>query len=106
MFKILENNQSENTPEINTEIDTENVNSLNLDQIDENAIISEPNIKIDETQQALDSVRDAVSQSLNKSDNENEKNANESKEITNDTSEIISKAVSYTHLTLPTILLV
>ena len=86
-----ENNQSESISEINTEIDIENVNSQNQDQINENEIISEPNIKIDETQQALDSVRDAVSQSLNKSDNENEKIANESKEITNDTSEIISK---------------
>ena len=86
-----ENNQSESIAETNTEIDIENVNSQNQDQIDENEIISEPNIKIDETQQALESVRDAVSQSLNKSDNENEKIANESKEITNDTSEIISK---------------
>ena len=86
-----ENNQSESIAETNTEIDIENVNSQNQDQINENEIISEPNIKIDETQQALESVRDAVSQSLNKSDNENGKNANESKEILNDTSEIISK---------------
>ena len=86
-----EDNQSESITETNTEIDIETVNSQNQDQIDENEIISEPNIKIDETQQALDSVRDAVSQSLNKSNNENDKNTNESKEITNDTSEIISK---------------
>ena len=86
-----ENNQSESITETNTEIDIENVNSKNQDQIDEDEIISEPNAKIDETQQALESVRDAVSQSLNKSDNENGKNANESKEILNDTSEIISK---------------
>ena len=86
-----EDNQSESITETNTEIDIETVNSQNQDQIDENEIISEPNIKIDETQQALDSVRDAVSQSLNKSDNENGKNANESKEVPNDTSEIISK---------------
>ena len=86
-----ENNQSENTPETNTEIDTENVNSQNQDQIDENEIISNNDTKIDETQQALDSVRDAVSQSLNQSNNENEKIANESKEIPNDISEIISK---------------
>ena len=86
-----ENNQSESIAETDTEIDIENVNSQNQDQINENEIISEPNIKIDETQQALESVRDAVSQSLNKSDNENGKNANESTEILNDTSEIISK---------------
>ena len=67
-----ENNQSESIAETNTEIDIENVNSQNQDQINENEIISEPNIKIDETQQALESVRDAVS------------------------------PVSYTHLTLPT----
>ena len=86
-----ENNQSESIAETDTEIDIENVNSQNQDQINGNEIISEPNAKIDETQQALESVRDAVSQSLNKSDNENGKNANESKEILNDTSEIISK---------------
>ena len=86
-----EDNQSESITETNTEIDIETINSQNQDQIDENEIISEPNIKIDETQQALDSVRDAVSQSLNKVDNENEKNANESKEVPNDTCEIISK---------------
>ena len=86
-----ENNQSENTTETNTEIDTENVNSLNQDQIDENEIISDPNTKIGQTQQALESVRDAVSQSLNKSDNDNGKIENKSKEILNDTSESISK---------------
>ena len=86
-----ENNQSDNITEISSEIDTENVNSENQDQIEENEIISDTDTKIDETQQALDSVRDAVSQSLNQSNNNNEKIANESKEIPNDISEIISK---------------
>jgi len=86
-----ENNQSDNIIETSSEIDTENVNIQNQDQIDKNEIISDTDTKIDETQQALDSVRDAVSQSLNQSNNENEKIANESKETQNDISEIISK---------------
>ena len=86
-----ENNQSDKITEISSEIDTENVNSENQDQIEENEIISDTDTKIDETQQALDSVRDAVSQSLNQSNNNNEKIVSESKEIPNDISEIISK---------------
>ncbi|MFL2818546.1 MAG: FliH/SctL family protein [Candidatus Puniceispirillales bacterium] len=86
-----ENNQSEKLTKMNTEADIENVNSENVDQSDKNEIILEPNTNIDETQQALESVRDAVSQSLNKSDNENDKISNESKDTPNDISEIISK---------------
>ena len=86
-----ENNQSEIITETNSEIDIHNVNSQNQDQLDENEIISEPNNKIEETQQALESVRDAVSQSLNKSDKENEETSNESNEISNDIYENISK---------------
>ncbi len=85
-----EKDQSENITETNSEIDIENVNNQNQDETGENEIVLEPNIKIDETQQALDSVRDAVSQSLNKSDNENG-NLNETKEIQNDVSIIVSK---------------
>ncbi len=85
-----ENNQSENIIKTNMEIDVENVKIQNQDQIDENEIISDTNIKIDETQQALASVRDAVSQSLNKSEDENSEILNKSKEITKDNSEIIS----------------
>ena len=85
-----ENNQSENTTETNKEIHSENINNQNQDETDENEIISDPKIDIDETKQALESVRDAVSQSLNKSDNENG-NFNENKEIQNDVSEVISK---------------
>ncbi len=84
-----ENYQLENMTDANTEI--ENFNSQIKDQIDENEIISETDDKIDETQQALESVRDAVSQSLNKSDNENENNSNENKDISNEVSENISK---------------
>ncbi len=84
-----ENAQSENLTGTNAEI--ENVNSQIQDQIDENEIISKPNTEIDETQQALESVRDAVSQSLNSSDNENDHISNESKETLGDISEIISK---------------
>ena len=86
-----ENNQLENTKETNTEIDAENINSQSQDEIDKNELISESNIKIDETQQALDSVRDAVSQSLNKNDQENDKISNENEEVSNDISGIISK---------------
>ena len=84
-----ENNQSENLTDSNTKIG--NVNSQIKDQLDENEIISETDNKIDETQQALESVRDAVSQSLNKSHNEYENSANESKDIPNEVSENISK---------------
>ena len=59
--------------------------------LNEDKIILKPNTGIDETQQALESVRDAVSQSLNKSDNENDHISNESKETPGDISEIISK---------------
>jgi len=79
-----ENNELENITKTNTEIDIENLDGQN--QTDENEIISEPDIKVEETKQALESVRDAVSQSLNKSDD-----GNENKELSNDTSEIISK---------------
>ena len=72
-------------------MDTENINSQNQDQIDENEISSNTDTKIDETKQALDSVRDAVSQSLNKNDNENCKIITENKEIPKDISETISK---------------
>ena len=85
-----ENNQSENTTEINADVDIDNINSQNQDEIDKNELILESNIKIDETQQALESVRDAVSQSLNKSDNKNS-NFNDNKEIQNDVSGNISK---------------
>tara|TARA_B100001093_G_scaffold513167_1_gene584512 strand:- start:195 stop:1244 length:1050 start_codon:yes stop_codon:yes gene_type:complete len=86
----IENNESENITETNIEIDTENINSQNQDEINENKIISDTDIKVDETQQALESVRDAVSQSLNKIENENG-NLNENKEIQNDVSDIIAK---------------
>ncbi len=86
-----ENNQSENTTEANVEIDTENINSQNQDYVDKNEISLDTDTMIDETKQALDSVRDAVSQSLNKNDNENNKIIIENKEIPNDISEIISK---------------
>ncbi len=86
-----ENNRLENTTEANVEIDTENINSQNQDQIDENEISSDTDTKIEETKQALDSVRDAVSQSLNNNDNENSKIITENKEIPNDISETISK---------------
>ncbi len=82
-----ENNQSENTKES----DLENIKSQNQDEIDGNEINLEPNINIDETQQALDSVRDAVSQSINKSDNENGNITNENKEVQNDVYNTISK---------------
>tara|TARA_B100001057_G_scaffold490629_1_gene579299 strand:+ start:176 stop:1234 length:1059 start_codon:yes stop_codon:yes gene_type:complete len=86
-----EKNQSENTTEIKTEIDLENVKSQNQVKIDRNEINLEPNINIDETQQALDSVRDAVSQSINKSDNENGEITNENKEVPNEVYNTISK---------------
>ena len=86
-----ENNQSENTTEIKTEIDLENVKSQNQDEIDGNKINLEANINIGETQQALDSVRDAVSQSINKSDKEDGKIKNENKEVPNDVYNSISK---------------
>ena len=84
-----DNNLSENMTNSNTEIG--NVNSQIKDQLDENEIISQTNNKIDETQQALESVRDAVSQSLNKRNNENENNANENKDIPYEVYENISK---------------
>jgi flagellar biosynthesis/type III secretory pathway protein FliH len=73
----------------NTEIG--NVNNQIKDQIDESEIISDSNNKVDETKQALESVREAVSQSLNKSDNGNGNISNESKDITSEISESISK---------------
>jgi len=85
-----ENNKSENSTETITEIDNENINSQNQDEIDENEIMSELNTKNEETQQALESVRDAVSQSINKSDNENG-NLIANKENQNDISNIISQ---------------
>ena len=84
-----ENNQSDNMTDSNTEIG--NVNNQIKDQIDESEIISASDNKIDETQQALESVRNAVSQSINKSDNENENISNESKDIPIEVSENISK---------------
>ncbi len=84
-----EDNQSDNMTVSNTEIG--NVNNQIKGQIDESEIISDSNNKIDETQQALESVRDAVSQSLNKSDNENENISNESKDIPIEVSKNISK---------------
>ena len=87
----IENNQSENITEMNSDIDNKNYNNQNHDQSDNNEIISEVDIKVDETKQALDSVRNAVSQSLNKSDEENNKISNENKEVSNDISGIISK---------------
>ncbi len=84
-----ENNQLKNITDTNTEI--ENINSQIQNEIDESEIISEQNTKIDETKQALESVRDAVSQSLNKSDNANENILNESKDISIEVSENISK---------------
>ena len=86
----VENNQSENMTEMNSEIDNENFKNENNDQLD-NEIISEEDINVDETKQALDSVRDAVSQSLNKSNEGNDKISNENKEVSNDISETISK---------------
>ena len=84
-----ENNQSDNITDSNTEIG--NVNNQIKDQIDESEIISESDNKIDETQQALESVRNAVSQSINNSDTANENISNESKDISIEVSENISK---------------
>ena len=84
-----ENNQSDNMIDSNTEIG--NVNNQIKDQIDESETILESDNKIDETQQALESVRNAVSQSINKSDNENENISNKSKDVPIEVSENISK---------------
>ena len=84
-----ENNQSDNMTDSNTEIG--NVNNQIKDQIDESEIISGSDNKIDETQQALESVRNAVSQSINNSDTANENISNESKDISIEVSENISK---------------
>ncbi len=84
-----ENTQSHNMTDSNTEIG--HVNNQIKDQIDESETISESDNKIDETQQALESVRNAVSQSINKSDNENENISNKSKDVPIEVSENISK---------------
>ena len=84
-----ENNQSDNMTDSNTEIG--NVNNQIKDQIDESEIISASDNKIDETQQALESVRNAVSQSINNSDTSNENISNESEDISIEVSENISK---------------
>ncbi len=84
-----ENNKLENIQETDVEIDKENASNQNQDQPDKSEIIAELNTDNEETQQALESVRDAVSKSLKKSDLDNE-NSIESKEIPTDISEIIS----------------
>mgnify|MGYP001197930188 CR=1 FL=1 len=85
-----ENDKLENIQETDVEIDKENASSQNQDQPDKSEIISEIDTDNDETQQALESVRDAVSKSLKKSNLDDEISI-ESKEIPTDISEIISE---------------
>ncbi len=85
-----EDDKLENIQETDVEIDKENASSQNQDQPNKSEIISEIDSDNDETQQALESVRDAVSKSLKKSDFDDETSI-ESKENPSDISEIISE---------------
>ncbi len=107
-----ETNQSKNEPENNssTELNLDkaddiqseklvkDVNNIDIEsdnnKYQEEAITDTKSDKIiktdDETQQALDSVRDAVSQSMNKSDDETIQTSEENNELTDNVSEIIN----------------
>ncbi len=71
--------------------DKENYNEINENEGGDELKSTELDKPDDETQQALDSVRDAVSQSMNKSEDEIAKSSEDNSELTNNFSETINK---------------
>ena len=86
-----EDDQSETSLKDESLHDEENYNEINENESGDKLKSTELDKPDDETQQALESVRDAVSQSINKNDDETIENLEDKIEIADDTSEIIIK---------------
>ena len=89
--KIEEDIQLENSVEDGSFEDVENVSQKQQDETITETKSDEITKTDEETQQALDSVRNAVSQSMNKNEDETDKTFEENSELTNNIPETINK---------------